>query len=380
MRFNIHGCKQYLLYPALMALLAFCPVGYADTTIGGMLYKQHKLDVGNGESSMSIADFDQDGHLDIAIANLADNNVIIFKGDGKGNLTKSSQLPAGEKPTDITAADINQDGFTDLLIANHETTYLTLLLGDGFGKFQTASNSPLSINVNPHPHVARFLDLDNDGTLDVLVDNRNHNGLLFLRGAAGGHFVNQGIVIELGGDPYLGFASGDIDGDGRLDLATPNPDSVGILLNDRSGDSQFSNTFTLPVASPFAVALVDITGDKLLDIVAASVSGEITIIPGNGKGAFQPESKSSLLLDVGAKQMATGDINGDGVDDVVISNWNSGVTVIFRSDDGFETARFNADGVPNPWGLALADLNEDGIIDILVADGNGPTVAVFISQ
>ena len=68
-----------------------------------------------------MADVNQDGHQDLVVANLADNNIIVFIGDGLGGFTKLETIPAGENPTNILAVDINADDITDLVIANHET-------------------------------------------------------------------------------------------------------------------------------------------------------------------------------------------------------------------------------------------------------------------
>ncbi len=114
--------------------------------IAGVIFSHRLIEVGEGESSIEISDLNNDSHLDVVVSNLSDDDLIVFLGDGDGNLTNSGHFFAGEQPTDVTAADINNDGFVDLVIANHETSYITILNGDGLGNFQQAPNSPLSIN------------------------------------------------------------------------------------------------------------------------------------------------------------------------------------------------------------------------------------------
>ncbi len=77
----------------------------------------------------------------------------------------------GQNPTNIDLADINGDGRPDYAVANHETSYLTVLIGtDGFG---IRKSHTIPVGANPHPHVARLVDIDEDGRIDLLTDHRD---------------------------------------------------------------------------------------------------------------------------------------------------------------------------------------------------------------
>jgi hypothetical protein len=86
----------------------------------------------------------------------------------------------------------------------------------------------------------------------LIVDSRTHKGLLVLKGLGDGSFKTQGKLIDVGGAPYLGFATGDINGDGSLDVVTPNQREIGIILNNNLDKL----SFTMKKLSPFAILLL----------------------------------------------------------------------------------------------------------------------------
>ncbi|MFK7848400.1 MAG: FG-GAP repeat domain-containing protein [Rhodothermales bacterium] len=343
-------------------------------------FTKYCLEIGEGQSAMTLVDINEDGHLDLAVVNEASSELILFIGDGTGSLKRVNVLDAGENPTSVTAADLNEDGNVDLVIANHETSYLTLLNGDGKGSFQEARNSPLYIPVEPHPHVARVADVDQDGHLDLLVDHRSGRGLLVIRGLGAGTFESQGEVISTGGDPYRGFALGDINGDQRPDLVTPNSNEIGIVLSSNPEGMSFDQLPSLQSTSPFAVDIIDSNGDGKLDIVSASNNGRmpIQVFYGDKKNRFQEAPESPFRMNSGAKQIATGDTNGDGYGDVLVSNWTTDLLLILGDQESLRTV--SIEGIDTPWGLAIGDLNEDGKDDVLIGDGVLSKASIFLSQ
>ena len=279
----------------------------ADTLrIGDVTFVAQTLMIGDDPSTIPAADLDNDGHLDLVAANAQGLN--IFRGDGQGGLVTLGHVPAGENPVDLAFAEVDGNGTVDVVVANHETDYLTILLGDGKGRFRAAPNSPLRIDVRPHPHAVTARDLDNDGYVDLVVDHRAGEGLLILRGIGGGSFESPGTLLQVGGDPYRGMAIGDLDRDGQLDLVTPNPNEVGVLLGKGAGRIGFVRAPSVPAADPFAVELGDLNGDGRLDLVAAGgeESSFVHLFWGNGRGGFQQAKGSPFQFGAGARRSPWG--------------------------------------------------------------------------
>lgn len=352
----------------------------ARVTIGGASFERHTLDGGQG-GTLGAGDLDGDGHLDIVASGDGESGLVVHWGDGNGGLAAGPELDAGSHPNEIAVADVDGDGNADVLAANHETRHLTLLSGDGTGGF--AASRTIEVDVTPHVHVVMARDLDADGIVDLAVDHRDGEGLLILPGRGGGEF-GDGALYGGGGDPYRGMAAGELNGDGQVDFVTPNPREVGVLLSTRGDRYELRRTDPVPATRPFAVGLADLDADGRLDLVSASGEGAdvVQVYRGDGAGGFEAMDGSPIHTIRGPKRIVTGDFDGDGFDDAVVSGWQSAVVHFFFGDPGgFRTATASTtpDGTGNAWGLATGDFNDDGRDDLVVADGDGPRLTLFLS-
>ncbi len=350
-----------------------------DILIDSIPYAPQVITVAGGKSVITTGDFNTDSYLDMAIANNADSSVVIFLGGETRQFSKANSYGAGHDPSDIVAADINGDNQLDLIISNHDTSHLTLLVGRGDGSFIPAHSSPLYINVSPHPHIVRVRDIDGDGKVDLIVDSRDNRGLLLMKGQGNSSFDTAGTVINTGGGPYLGFAIGDVNQDGILDFASPNSNNVSIVLGTNSSNQPFSEPVYLSIDTPFAVELADMNGDGNLDLIVASLNGPITIVTGDGTGAFNIDQKIEFAFARGAKRIAIGDINGDGISDALVSNWSSEVVAILGSVSSFKMKQFKPQSIQNPWMSKMTDMNNDKKSDLIISDGDGKQVLVYLS-
>jgi hypothetical protein len=122
-------------------------------------------------SFVTVADFNGDGNLDLAICDNAENTVTILLGDGKGNFAAAPNSPisVGNGPDAIVAGDFNDDGKLDVAVANYADNTVTLLLGNGDGTFRPASGSPYEVGSSPVS--LAVADFNGDGKLDLAVAN-----------------------------------------------------------------------------------------------------------------------------------------------------------------------------------------------------------------
>jgi hypothetical protein len=359
-------------------------------------FEELAIPVGNEPGPVAVADLNRDGKPDIVVANTASESMTVLLGDGRGHFQPApgSPFPVGHLPNDIAIGDFNGDGNPDLLVPNTQTPYLTILLGDGSGRFHPAPHSPFATESRPHPHGAVAADFNGDGKLDAVIDSWGRNQVNLLLGDGHGNLIAPGRFFDVGKRPYQRLRSADFNKDGKPDIVTTNLDgnSVTILLGDGKGG------FHQPPGSPFAtgpapwaVAIDDIDKDGNLDLVTIPYAPEVkdpkqigvSILLGNGKGGFAPMRGSPLPLEGcrGPDRVATGDLNGDGFRDIVVSCAESNSLVLFL---GSRNGTFQASSreVKNlGWsGLAVADLNGDRKDDIVVANKTAAKITILFSK
>ncbi len=351
--------------------------------------------VGAAPASLSLADFNGDGKLDLAVANSESKNVTILLGDGKGGLTQASgsPFPAGDHPNDIAAGDVNGDGKLDLAFANHDTHYVTVLLGDGRGGFAPAPKSPFTVNSRPHPHGIAFGDFNGDHNLDFVIDDWGNNQVTVVFGDGKGNFASPGVSFAVGQMPYQRARVADVNQDGFADVITTNTEGgdVSVLLGNGKG------SFTQPPGSPFTanerpfgVAIGDLNGDGKPDLAIVNFSGHITdtskdaitILLGSGDGTFRQATGSPFKAGRSPVSVAIGDINGDGYGDVASANMGgNNVTLLLGGKNGLRPAPGSPFAVGHhPECVALGDLNGDGKADIVVANLEDNDVMIILSK
>jgi hypothetical protein len=349
---------------------------------------------GTAPGSVEIADLNGDGKFDLVVANEQSNDVTILLGDGKGRFTQAtgSPFPAGHLPNDIAIGDFNRDAKLDLAIANHEEKHLTVLLGDGRGGFTPAPNSPVPAAVRPHTHGVATGDVNGDGTLDLVTESWGDNQVAVLAGDGKGGFKTPARFFPVGKMPYQRVRVGDVNGDRKSDIITTNLEgnSVTILLADGKGSFKQPAGSPFPCGdSPFNFAIGDVNNDGKPDLAivnsprSAARSGRegLTVLLGDGTGAFKLMTGSPLATGEIPNRVAIGDVNGDGIGDIAVSSPDGNRITLFlmRNKSGVASSTTIPVG-RKPKGLAIHDLNADGKADIVITNNDANTVTVMLSK
>lgn len=125
---------------------------YLGDGAGNFTQKQI-LNLGEGavDGGMALGDFNEDGNIDVAFpvpysqGETPSSTVLIFFGDGAGNLAAGPSISLGLAPDSAVTADFNQDGHLDLAITNRTDDTLSILFGDGHGAFSVHATIPLAV-------------------------------------------------------------------------------------------------------------------------------------------------------------------------------------------------------------------------------------------
>jgi VCBS repeat protein len=295
----------------------------------GSFTKTHDLgDVADRSYSVTLADIDRDGDLDVVVGNDAPDPKRVYANDGKGNFRLLSTFGHPEWPTrNATVADVNDDGLADILVANRAD--------DGKGPNYVCFNKgkgQFDADCFPFSHESATTvtpaDMNGDGLVDLIVPHRD---------------VGQSYVYINGGK-------------GKLEKRIPfGPADASIRMTQAT----------------------DLNRDGLLDIVAIDERRGAFIYYGEKNTTYS----NALAIDsrgVTPYALTVGDLNSDGSVDVVVGYVEAPSVAYFNDGTGkhFTLVAFG-DNKGTVYGFAIGDLDGDGLQDIAVARSDAPNVAYF---
>ena len=353
------------------------------------------ITVGNSPGSVESADFNNDKFPDLAITSETDSSVTVLLGDGKGRFKEAAGSPffTGPQPNDISINDFNKDGNADLAFANHEQKYLTVLLGNGKGNFTNARGSPFPVEGIPHTHGIATGDFNKDGWLDLVTDSWGNDQVEILFGDSRHIFRIPGTFFKVGKRPYQRLRVADLNNDDADDIVTTNTEgnNATILLSD--GQGGFNEAPGSPFAcgdNPFSISTGDINADGKPDLAVINSPGSMaqgrgkngmTVLLGNGSGKFTTMKGSPFEAGQIPSRIAIGDINADGVNDIVTSDNASNKIYLFLMGKNGSVLSGSTIIVGNhPKGVAIADFNKDGKGDIVVCNNTDNTISIILSK
>jgi hypothetical protein len=358
-----------------------------------------------GPYKVVAKDLTGDGVLDLALAYHAIGVVTVEQGAGRGHFRRLAINPfdnaqaADERHAhNLALEDIDGDGLADLLVGIGGLRKTVpgehvVARNLGEGKFEEIAR----FTVPSQAKGVQLADLDNDGHIDLLYTARGSGyegdlklGRLYLRQGYGDFTFGPVRQCDAGPSAYY-VETADLNNDGFLDIVVPNEHADTVHYVISPGKEIFDDSTPLVPQALRAskipgyrghcindVRAADFNSDGKLDLVTANLgTNTISIFLGNGDGTFQTDR----LLEGGefCAFLATGDLDRDGDQDLVVTNWTKrDVTSVFlnRGDADFFPRKEYQTGLGN-YGAAVADVDLDGHLDIVTANYQDRSISIL---
>ena len=315
---------------------------------------------------------------------LTATGLFVAVSEALGSFDAQVDFPAAAGPESVAAGDLNGDGKTDLVTTNTTGSNVSVLLGEGSASFSNAPDSPFAPGGNPRsPAIG---NLNADSVPDLVVTDPFTNNVSILLGDGDGSF-GPPTSFATGGIGSRKVAIGNLNADGFADLAITNLNSVNVSILLGDGTGSFSAAPGSPYAvsskplftpsSPFGIAIGNFNGGRP-DLVVGSQATSIYVMFGNADGSFTTTPDSTILMgdepptpgpEPIPQWVATGDLDGDGFDDIVSSNrGDNSVSVLLGNGDGTFGPKTQFDVGTRPESVAIGNLNGGSIPDIAVSN------------
>ncbi|MFC0409565.1 FG-GAP-like repeat-containing protein [Roseomonas elaeocarpi] len=326
----------------------------------------------------AIGDFNGDGFGDLVLST-GPKGAEVLLNDGHGGFTSSGRTIWPSMVYTTLAVDVNNDGYADLVggTGPEGTNGITVLLSNGDGTFAEPA-SYAGVNTVPNPVAIASGDLNKDGYVDVVATNYDSASVTVYLNKGDGTFA-AGVNYE--GGASLSSLVADFDGDGNLDVATTSNGQLVVLHGNGDGTLGNVTQTNLGVQQLNLLAAADLNHDGAADLVVSlgNTSG-VAVVMSDHHGGFSSVSSYKLSSDAGYFQSAAlADVDGDGVLDIV-ANSGTSVSVLKGLGNGSFAPPVSYSTGASSIQIAAGDLNNDGVADIVSSNATGGPANLLFSN
>lgn len=326
-----------------------------------------------------------DAGVDVMLVARGDRSARLLPGTQSGTLGAPLKIIIGGDTRDVTTADVNADGIPDLVATGHFDNAMFVRLGTGASQFAAETVYPL----RNHGHFVLRANLNGDAFDDVLAVHDGSGQPVYVTAFLGSPSGTLARAWEAGTASYTarGASRGDFDGDGRTDIAVAVADNrASVLVFTGHGDGTFGPATTIPSLSTdtllsdgtASLATGDLDRDGRDDLVLTRHDAANELVVRLAASHFSVPVRVPLPSPIA---VAVSDVNGDGMLDAVAANLEHGlISLLLGTGNGtFMAPRVVALGQAPAW-VVVVDLNRDGLGDVVTADLADHRVRVLLSR
>jgi len=318
---------------------------------------------------------------------------------GAGTLATGVTFATGAYPQGVASGDLDGDGKPEIVTANASANTISVFRNTSSAGSITISSfsAKIDFNTGNFPIAVAIADLDKDGKPDLAVANANSNTISVFRNTSSVGSLNSGsfaskVDYNTSSSP-ISIAVGDLDGDGRVDMIAANSisNSVSVLRNTSSPGAINSGSFASRIDftssdNPYVVASGDLDGDQKLDLAIATYSGNAISLLRNTStiGTISFSSNVDLLTSLGCYWVSIADLDGDGKPEIIGTTDNANNVSIFRNvavPGSLSTASFQSRvDFSNSYfalGVAIGDMDADEKPDLVTTNFGTTSISII---
>lgn len=355
----------------------------------GRLFRVHQhTTIPLNPQHIHAVDLDKDGLMDAVVP--AYGIIVAMYNDGKTPLGEwMPLLERSELHRFAASADLDGNGLPDLVVSSHRIRsavrpedYMYIIPNLGGRRFEEPKTS-----ASPRePEAMHPCDLNGDGSPDLAIVSAADSKLLVFLGPVYRQPAPN-YVQKLNGRGRR-IASGDFNGDGRLDLVTTNEASLDLFLQTTAADGSltFEQTDHPVTEVPYAVVAADFDGDGRVDLAVGSggdldtaADPEVVVLKTTATGRFEP--MTTLVSGYGVTDLIAADFDEDGDVDLAAACFEDHAVYVWLNNGNStfgESESYLTDY--GPRAMAAADFNGDGHVDLAVVNQYGNSMTLLMNK